>query len=60
MIGYAMCGSFCTFSDSFEVLSGLKERYGEIVPIMSYNAYNTDTRFGKSEDWNSKVEALCG
>ena len=60
MIGYAFCGSFCTFAESFAALEELKNRYGEIIPIMSYNAYSTDTRFGKSEDWVVKIEALCG
>ncbi|MBE6583674.1 MAG: dipicolinate synthase subunit B [Ruminococcaceae bacterium] len=60
MIGYALCGSFCTFEQSFKTLCKLKETYPDIVPIMSYNAYNTDTRFGKSRDWNDKIENLCG
>ena len=60
MIGYAFCGSFCTFEQSFASLSLLKAKYGEIMPIMSDNAYSTDTRFGKSEDWIEKIENLCG
>ena len=60
MIGYALCGSFCTFADSFSALTELKKTYGEIRPIMSFNAYGTDTRFGKSEDWITKIEDLCG
>ena len=38
----------------------LKNKYTDIIPIMSYNAYNTDTRFGKSEDWIRKIEDICG
>lgn len=60
MIGYAFCGSFCTFKDSFEVLKALKNKYGDIIPIMSFNAYSTDTRFGSSSEWNEKIENLCG
>ena len=59
MIGYALCGSFCTFKDSYEVLSGLNELHKDILPIMSFNAFNTDTRFGKSEEWNRKIEEIC-
>ncbi len=59
MIGYAFCGSFCTFKDSFEVLKQLKEQYGEILPIMSDNAYTTDTRFGTHKEWIDKIESLC-
>lgn len=59
MIGYAMSGSFCTFRDSYETLCKLKNKYTDIVPIMSFNAYSTDTRFGKSKDWVEKIEAVC-
>ncbi len=59
MIGYAMCGSFCTFGESFEVMKALKEKYDDILPIMSFNAYTTDTRFGGHLDWNEKIETLC-
>ena len=59
MIGYALCGSFCTFSSSFATLTELKNIYTDIIPIMSFNAYNTDTRFGKSAEWVAKIEELC-
>ncbi len=59
MIGYAMCGSFCTFKDSYAILCNLKKKYGEIIPIMSLNAYSTDTRFGKASEWIERIETLC-
>jgi dipicolinate synthase subunit B len=60
MIGYAFCGSFCTFEQSFEALKELKKHYEDILPIMSFNAYSTDTRFGKSGDWVRRIEQVCG
>ncbi len=60
MIGYAFCGSFCTFKESFEALIRLKEKYDDILPIMSFNAYSTDTRFGDHDMWIKKIEAACG
>lgn len=59
MIGYAFCGSFCTFEASVAALERLKKKYGDIVPIMSYNAYSTDTRFGKAADWVGRIETIC-
>lgn len=59
MIGYALCGSFCTFKASTEALFRLKNKYDDIVPIMSYNAYSTDTRFGGHDEWNKKIEEIC-
>ena len=45
-IGFAMCGSFCTFSRAISALEKLSETGASIVPIMSEISYNTDTRFG--------------
>lgn len=59
MIGYALCGSFCTFSKSLEALKTLKKIHDDILPIMSFNAYSTDTRFGNSADWIERIETLC-
>lgn len=32
----------------------------EVHPIMSYNAFSTDTRFGKARDFTAEIEAICG
>ena len=59
-LGFAMCGSFCTFSHCFEVLESLIKAGWEIIPIMSYNAYSTDTRFGKAAEHVKRLEEMCG
>lgn len=59
MIGFAMCGSFCTLKDSFTQLEVLKEKGYDILPVMSENAYSTDTRFGKAADFAESFEAIC-
>lgn len=58
-IGYCFTGSFCTFSRSFKALSELVALGHEVFPIMSENAYYTDTRFQKAENFSARVEALC-
>ena len=60
LIGYALCGSYCTFSKSKEVLRELKSKGHDIMPIMSENAYSTDTRFGTASGHISEIEAICG
>lgn len=60
MIGYAMCGSFCTHGDSLESLRRLLSMGCEIQPIMSGSVYNTDTRFHLAEDLRCEVEILTG
>ena len=59
MIGYALTGSFCNFEKSMKVLEGLCAEY-EVLPVMSFNAYNLDTRFGSSESFIKRVEDMCG
>lgn len=59
MIGYAYCGSFCTFHKSFEVMKEMINSGYDILPIMSDNAYNTDTRFGECEKWRNDICEVC-
>ena len=58
MIGYALCGSFCTHSASLSVLEELCRTY-EVLPIVSEIVRTTDTRFGKAADTLAILEALC-
>ena len=60
MIGYAMCGSFCTVEASILELRHLIDAGCDVQPFMSDILYNTDTRFGKCDEINNKVEHLCG
>ncbi len=59
-VGFAMCGSFCTFSKALEQMQILIESGYQVIPIMSYNAYQTDTRFGSASEIVGRIEALCG
>lgn len=57
-IGFALCGSFCTFSKVIEQMQTLKNKGYNILPIMSENAYNTDTRFGKAKEIVEQIEDI--
>lgn len=57
--GYALTGSFCTFEKSIGVLKKLRQDGINIIPIMSFNASNVDTRFGKAEDFKKRIEDIC-
>lgn len=59
-IGFAMCGSFCTFDRVLAALEQLHESYPDIIPIMSTASYETDSRFGASEDFRHRLEAISG
>lgn len=59
MIGYALCGSFCTFEKSLKIMERLVQDGIELQPIMSYNAAVTDTRFGKHDDFVRRITDIC-
>lgn len=58
-IGFAICGSFCTFSKVLPEMKKLVEAGYNVLPIMSSVAYSTDTRFGKAKDFADKIEDIC-
>ena len=59
MIGYGICGSFCTHKESIRILSSLAEKY-DIVPIVTPSVKETDTRFGNAADLMRKLKDICG
>ena len=59
-VGYALCGSFCTFARSLETVETLRNLGADITAIMSYNAYELDTRFGAAEQHRRRLIALTG
>ncbi|MBR3060385.1 MAG: dipicolinate synthase subunit B [Oscillospiraceae bacterium] len=58
-LGFALCGSFCTFDAVLPVMRELAETY-EITPILSPAAAETDTRFGLASRLLAEVRSICG
>ena len=59
-IGFVLTGSFCTFSKTIPKMKELVKLGATIIPIMSFNAYNLDTKFGKAEDFIKEIEEITG
>ena len=59
-VGFALCGSFCTFRRVIPEIRSLRALGYEILPIMIYNAYLTDTRFGKAADFVREIQEAAG
>lgn len=59
-IGYCLTGSFCTFEKSVKTLEDLVKSGHNVTPIMSENAYSTDTRFGDAVDFQNKLIEITG
>lgn len=58
-IGFAMCGSFCTFAQVFPVMEQLSKAYS-VIPIFSTISCTTDSRFGCGADFMDRAETICG
>ncbi|MEG0692812.1 MAG: dipicolinate synthase subunit B [Oscillospiraceae bacterium] len=58
-LGFALCGSFCTFDINLKLMQKLSDDGYDIVPIMSQNASSIDTRFGIAKDYIEKIESIC-
>lgn len=58
-VGFALCGSFCTFKKVIPQMKKLVDEGYKVIPVMSHTAYNTDTRFGKAKDFNDEIEKIC-
>lgn len=59
-IGFVLTGSFCTFSKTIPKIKELINLGADIIPIMSENAYNLDTKFGKAQEHIDKIKELTG
>ncbi len=58
-LGFALCGSFCTFKKVLAEMEELSKIY-DITPIMSEGAASIDSRFGKAEDFRKRINEICG
>jgi dipicolinate synthase subunit B len=57
-IGFALCGSFCTFSSIFPVMEELAKVH-TLTPILSPAAATTDTRFGTAHANIQRIMEIC-
>ena len=58
-IGFALCGSFCTYSAVFPIVEALAQNH-TVIPILSTAASQTDTRFGTAKNHILKLTEICG
>lgn len=58
-IGFAVCGSFCTYAAMFPAMEAVAREH-EVIPIFSHSAYTIDSRFGTAQEHIRRAEAICG
>lgn len=59
-IGFCLTGSFCMFKNTILQMKELVKEKANILPIMSYNPYKTDDKFGKVKDFIKEIEDITG
>ena len=59
-IGFCLTGSFCTFKNTILQMKELVKEGANILPIMSCNAYKTDTKFGKAKNHIKEIQDITG
>ena len=59
-VGFAFCGSFCTYGQAMSALEQVKARFGDVTPIVSEASAALDTRFGAAHDHMREMERICG
>jgi dipicolinate synthase subunit B len=57
-IGFALCGSFCTYDQVFPVMRELAQNYN-VIPIFSENAASIDSRFGTAREHLKAAADIC-
>ena len=58
-IGFAFCGSFCTFEHVFPVMEAIASQHS-VIPIFSDISYTADSRFGTHQTNVDLAEKICG
>ncbi len=59
-IGFALTGSFCTFSRVFPQAEALHRARAEVIPIFSFSTYDLDTRFFPAEEVRLRMQNATG
>ncbi len=59
-LAFALCGSFCTFEAAVPQAARLAALGWQVLPVMSFAAAATDTRFGPAAGWKARLEEAAG
>jgi len=59
-IGFGITASHCTYDQVVPEMEKLVKEGAEVIPIITYTVKNTDTRFGRGEDWVRRFEQITG
>ena len=58
-LGFALCGSFCTFHRVLPVMEALAQQH-HVLPILSEAVQTVDSRFGTAREHLERIRAITG
>ena len=58
-VGFAFCGSFCTYDQVMPALERARARYGDVTPTTSEKSAETDSRSGPAHEFIREMERIC-
>lgn len=58
-VGFALCGSFCTYAQVFPVMEQLAKDY-KLIPIFSPQSCTVNSRFGTAASHMQRATEICG
>ena len=57
-VGFALCGSFCTYQQIFPIMESLAKQH-QVIPIFSFAAGSVDSRFGTAQEHIHSAREIC-
>ena len=58
-VGFALCGSFCTFQKVFPAMEAVASIH-KVIPIFSHSVCTVSSRFGTPEEYRERTVEICG
>jgi dipicolinate synthase subunit B len=59
-VAFALTGSYCTLAKAVTMMTELRQAGAKIIPIISYNVRDFDSRFGTSGEWRERISEASG
>lgn len=59
-IAFALTGSYCVFDKVIPEIEALVNEGADVYPIVSYAVAETDSRFGKAQDFIDQISQITG
>lgn len=59
-IAFALTGSYCTLERAVTAMAALRAAGAEILPVISFNVRDHDSRFGTAASWRARILETAG